>query len=306
MTFPTVLSFGEILWDLLPSGKVLGGAPANLTFRLQELGTSAAFISRIGQDELGKELRAGLEEKGFDLTYLQEDPTLPTGTVPVTLGPKGDASYVITPGVAYDNIELTKELVEAASHCRAFCFGTLVQRTEKSRNTLYELLEIAHAALKVLDINLRKDCFTEETIRTSLQKADLLKLNKEETQVVRQLLGMKARTFKEFAVEAMDRFHLQLVLVTSGGDGNWAFTPDGAELHIRGYKVPVADTVGSGDNFTAAFLHKRLMREDLEHCCLFGNKIGALVASKKGGMPHISAADIRSIDDYERSDVGGE
>jgi fructokinase len=300
-TYPTVLSIGEVLWDLLPSGKVYGGAPANLAYRLQELGTSVGLVSRIGSDDLGIELRNGLIEKGFSMDFVQSDPVKPTGTVPVTLGSGGDASYTILPDVAYDYIELTEELAEAARSCRAICFGTLTQRSLVSRATIYELLDLATNAVKVLDINLRKDCYSAETIRTSLQKADILKLNREETRIVSELLGMKSRNFEEFAIEAIDRFHLQLVLVTCGSEGNWAFTPDGIELHVRGYSVPVADTVGSGDNFTAAFLHKRLNNEDLEQCCLFGNKIGALVASKKGGMPVITSNDLISIDQFQRS-----
>jgi fructokinase len=300
---PDVLCFGEVLWDLLPDGPVLGGAPANLAYRLQELGSSVGLISRVGADKLGQEILQTLNGKHLPINLVQTDNEHPTGTVEVTLGPKGDAHYRIIPEVAYDYIECDSALLDAASKCKAICYGTLVQRSLTSRNTLYQILEAASSATKLVDINLRKDCFCRDTVHTSLQHANILKLNRDEVIVLSQLLSLNADSPESFAKKVIDNYEIALVLVTCGSDGVIAFDDHGLEIHVEGYNVSVVDTVGSGDNFTAGFLYKLLNGDDLETSCTFGNKVGALVASKKGGMPLVTIADLNSLPETTHSRI---
>src|SRR5882724_6812198 len=173
----TVLSFGETLWDLFPSGPALGGAPFNLAYRIHSLGDRGMIVTRIGRDQLGREASQRIAGWGMDAAQVQLDDRYPTGTVKVTLDDKGNPEYFIVPKVAYDFIEVTRELLQLAAEADCICFGTLVQREEASRLSLHRLLDAAGRAVKFLDINLRQDCYFRETIAESLTKANILKLN---------------------------------------------------------------------------------------------------------------------------------
>lgn len=288
-----VIAFGEVLWDILPSGKKLGGAVANCAYRLHQLGTPVSFVSRIGDDELGKEALDILKEKGLPCPMLQMDSHKPTGTVDVSVSPEGDADYVINKDVAYDYIESNEALLKAASTAKALVFGNLIQRELTSRNTLYELLDAAPQALKIVDINLRKDCYSEETVRQSLARTDIVKLNDKEVQVVSSLIGLKAADKESFCSEVLETFDVSTVLVSLGAQGVYAHDKKEGPIKIQGYPAKVADTVGAGDNFTAGFVHKRLIGADLQQSCEFGNLIGAIVATKTGGMPSLSMDEIQ-------------
>ena len=172
-----ILSYGETLWDMLPDGDVLGGAPFNFACRAGSLGDRAVMVSRLGRDDLGRKALDQIAALGMDAALIQLDEDLPTGTVRVSFDEKGVPDFYIVPDVAYDNIVMNAALGEAAASADCFCFGTLIQRAEASRRTLYELLEASPGSIKFLDMNLRKNCFSQETIAQSLQKADMLKLN---------------------------------------------------------------------------------------------------------------------------------
>ena len=296
-TASPVIAFGEILWDLLPDGRALGGAPANFAYRLHALGTPTALVSRVGRDPLGREILTQMRDKGVDTQYIQEDDKKPTGTVPIILNAKGDAEFTILPEVAYDYVEFTPALEALAKTCRAVCYGTLVQRSETTRKTLYKLLDATENSLHVLDINLRKDCYSPETVKESFNRANVLKLNRDETKVVAPMLGLNAENVAGFAESAFSAYELEVILVTAGSEGLYVFSRKGERVRIPGYQVKVADTVGSGDSFTAAFLHKFLQGTSLEESCKFANKVGALTASKKGGMPLIREEEIRAMTD---------
>jgi fructokinase len=284
VTTPRVIAFGELLWDLLPSGAQLGGAPANFALRVQSLGLPVALVSRIGKDPLGEEALAILSHAGLDTSYIQVDDQAPTGSVQVTLDASGNASYSITKGVAYDFIQLPQPLKDLASKVDVICFGSLVQRAISSQTSLYDLLQLAPKATKIVDINLRKDCFTSETVEGSLRSADILKLNSDEVAPVCEMLGLPVLEPELFAGAMCERFSLSHVLVTRGADGVYGYKSDGEEVTIPGYKVAVVDTIGSGDAFTAGFVSKLLVGAPFGECCDFGNRLGAAVAQKKGGM----------------------
>jgi fructokinase len=290
-----VLAIGELLWDVLPTGKLLGGAPANYGYRLCQLGVPTRMISRVGNDALGDELLSQLAAKDFDLSLIQRDPALPTGTVDVTLSSDGNPNFVINTGVAYDSIEATPELLEAAKHAGFICFGTLSQRAQKTRDTLNAVLAAASNATKFLDINLRRDCYTKETITSSLHHCDILKLNNSEVAVVCDLLDLGQLTPSELASAMIRDFAISIVLVTLGDQGVFAVSKSGESISVPGISVTVADTIGAGDAFSAGFTYKYLQGAALEECCYFGNITGAMSAARAGGMPNISTAELEEF-----------
>ncbi len=290
-----VLAIGELLWDLLPSGKALGGAPANCCFRLSQLGVRARMATRIGRDSLGEELASTLAHRGFDLSLVQRDPSLPTGTVDVRLSADGTPDFTINTGVAYDALEASPELLCATEESALLCFGTLIQRTRPAQAAVLTLLKAAPQAIRFLDINLRKDCYSRDTIGASLEHATILKLNSGEVDTVARLLGLDASTERERVTELLNLFELECVLVTRGAHGVFALHRSGEEVELPGISVTVADTVGSGDSFSAGFIARRLANAPLAECCRFGNINGALNAARKGGMPEISPQELEAF-----------
>jgi fructokinase len=282
-----VLALGELLWDMLPSGKLLGGAPANYCFRLRQLGVPALMVSRIGEDVLGQELIDGLTELNFDLSLLQRDTDTPTGTVDVKLTSDGNPSFTINPDVAYDNLEWTTTLETAAKEASFVCFGTLAQRTDKGRSTIYTLLDTASQATKFLDINLRRNCYTKETIHRSLELTNILKLNQSEVDMVASLLEIETTEPEAFSENIMKHFRIDTILITLGEKGVLAVDTSTGSVTVPGIPVSVVDTIGSGDAFSAGFTYKFLSGALLEECCQFGNITGAMHATYAGGMPVI-------------------
>lgn len=291
----TILAFGEVLWDILPSCTVLGGAPFNFVYRVNSLGDTGLMVSRLGRDELGQKAFEQVTELGLDTTYIQWDDHLPTGTVQVSFDEENNPDYVIIPQVAYDQIELTDALLEAASTVDCLCFGTLSQRSEKSRKTVEQLLAKASKSLKLLDINLRKDCYNLETVTFSLQKADVLKLNEEEARRLGRMLDVRYQNLPEFCEQMLDRWHLRHCLVTLGEEGVFAMSAQDERVYVPGYRIRLVDSLGSGDAFTAGFVHNILREKSISQACEFGNMLGALVATKKGATAALTQEEINHL-----------
>jgi len=271
----TVVAFGELLWDIFPTGAVLGGAPANFAYRINTLGHKGHLVTRLGRDDLGRRAAESLRANGLSPDHVQWDDTHPTGTVHITLAPDGSPNFVITPNVAFDHIESTPTLRALAAKADCICFGTLIQRSPKSRATLYELLA-ASKALKVLDLNLRKDCYSQETIAASLEHANILKLNESEAQLLSTLPPDR------FAPDAVQRWNLEACVITLGERGAIAANRAGEHVQVSGQKIKVIDTCGSGDAFTGGFIHSHLNGRSLLESCQFGNTLGAAVAQTRG------------------------
>jgi fructokinase len=290
----TVVAFGETLWDLLPAGPVLGGAPCNFAYRVNALGDRAIVVTRLGRDDLGQQAFERLQALGMDTTHVQWDEKRPTGTVPVKLDAKGVPDFTILPDVAYDFIETADALLNLASKADAICFGTLIQRTAVSRRTLYRVLDVAPGALKLLDINLRKACWSRETIAESLARADILKLNDSEVAALRELFGLRGKTLPALVREIRRRWSLEACVATLGERG--AFLAGRSdEARVPGVRVSVVDTVGSGDAFTAGFLHAWLRGRPLAECGRLGNALGSMVAAQPGATTPIAAADLAAL-----------
>jgi fructokinase len=287
-----VLAFGEILWDLLPEGPVLGGAPFNLACRLHLLGHQVHMASRLGRDELGRRARERMRALGLDEALIQWDDVKPTGTVPIRLDASGTPDFTIVPDVAYDYLEASDALLAAATRADCCCFGTLIQRHSVARNTLQAVLEAATDALKVLDINLRRDCYTAATVRDSLPRADLLKLNEDEVGYVADLLRLPASPLPEFADRVVETVDLKLCVITLGAKGVFAANAEGERAYEPGRKVAVRDTCGAGDGLTAAFLDAFFAGAPLAECCRRGNAMGALVATQAGATEPVRRTDL--------------
>lgn len=275
-----MLSFGETLWDLLPSGPALGGAPCNLAVRVNDAGGRGLLVTRLGRDALGDRALERLRERGLDVRLVQRDDARPTGTVPVRVDAAGVPDFTILPDVAYDRIEAAGEALAAAATADAVAFGTLAQRAAVSRASLGRLLDAAPRALKFLDLNLRRDCWTRETVEASLGRADVLKLNEAEERRLGELFGLPGEGLALRRAIA-DRWSLDAVVVTLGERGAAAVRGD-ETAESPAPPVKVVDTCGSGDAFAAAFLLAHLEGRPLREALDRGNAMGARVAAQAG------------------------
>lgn len=278
-----IVGLGEILWDVLPEGKKLGGAPANFAFHACQFGLNGLAVSAIGKDELGQEILDQLQEKALD-THL-EKVNFPTGTVQVTLDKNGIPNYDICQGVAYDNIPWTSELEEIAQQSKAVCFGTLAQRDEVSRTTILQFLDSMPAdALKIYDINLRQHWYTKEIIEASLNRSSILKINDEELEVVKDMMIQQELNTEDFCRWLLGQYKLDMVILTCGVDGSYVVTSE--EISFLGTpEVQVADTVGAGDSFTSAFCCAILNGKSIAEAHKLAVEVSAFVCTQNGAMP---------------------
>jgi fructokinase len=287
---PTVVGMGEILWDLLPSGRQLGGAPANFAYCSHLLGNRAIVASRVGPDDLGKEARDCLLRSGITDRFLQADSAHATGTVPVELGPAGQAKFEIAYPAAWDFLEFTDVWQALAESADAVCFGSLAQRSAESRGTILKFLAATRPdALRIFDVNLRQSFYSFEIISESMVRANIVKLNHEEVPKVRDLLHIEASDDLPFCKEVMEKFDLQLMCITRGSNGSLLFDQSNRHEH-PGFRIQVKDTVGAGDAFTAALVHQRLRGGSLCEMNDLANRMGAWVASCLGAMPPVPAS----------------
>jgi fructokinase len=289
----TVLAYGETLWDLLPSGAVLGGAPFNFAYRVNCLGDRGLICTRLGRDGLGREAFGKIRQLGMDPRLVQWDEQQPTGTVQVDLSDRNSPSFFIVPGVAYDNIQATGDVLRAAAEADCICYGTLAQRTPAGGEALEAILTAAGDGIRLLDINLRPDCWTEETVRSSLENADVLKLNEDEAGELNRIFGLAAQSPPAFAEAVIEKWALSHCVVTFGERGAYAASAEGETAYAPGYDVELADTCGSGDAFTAGFLYRLMRGRPLKDCCALGNALGALVATQDGATAAVSDEDVR-------------
>jgi fructokinase len=289
-----ILAVGEVLWDLLPSGKQLGGAPANFTFHCRSLGGDARLVTRIGGDALGREVLDRLRSLGLPTDTVQVDPTAPTGTVDVTLAADGQPLYTIRTGVAWDRIGADALATACASTADAVCFGSLAQRDEPSRGSIRSLVQAARpGALRMFDVNLRPPFVDPGVIEDSLGLADALKLNDLELPALATLFGLPAEP-RAMMTALARRFDLSLVALTRGSAGSLLLA-DGAWSDHPGVRVEVSDTIGAGDAFTAALVVGRLAGLPLDAINRHANAVAAFVCTQPGGTPELPDALKRPI-----------
>lgn len=286
-----VVCFGEVLWDLLPSGAKPGGAPMNVAYHLNKLGSRPVMLTRIGLDDWGRGLLQLMEDHGMTTRHFQIDPFHATGTVLATIGEHHEVSYDIVQPVAWDYIEWQEEMEAQVRDARFFVYGSLAARSAVSRETLFRLLEAA--PFRVLDINLRPPHYDRQRIEALLQRADLLKLNLAELELVTGWFSSYRNAADRMAA-LQDRFRIPTIVVTRGAEGA-IFRHEGNTYQHPGFRVEVVDTVGSGDAFFAGLLHQYAQGADPQHMLLTASALGALVAGKAGPCPVYDITEISAL-----------
>jgi fructokinase len=279
-----VVGLGEILWDMLPDGREVGGAPFNFAFHCHRLGHPAVIVSRVGGDLLGHALRDTVRILGLSDTYIQEDPDRPTGTVRVALDAGGQPTFTITEDVAYDRLAWSENLGRLCEQARAVCFGTLALRHPTARETIRRAVREAKGAIVVFDVNLRQHFHTPEIIEESLVRCRWVKLNEDELRQLRALFQLPGDTPRDTLAALRERYRLDVAALTRGERGCLVLA-DGAEIDLPGVRVQVVDTVGAGDAFTAGLVACTLEGKPLAEAAAFANRLAARVAASAGGTP---------------------
>jgi fructokinase len=280
-----VVGLGELLWDLFPSGKQLGGAPANFAYITSLLGDEGTPASRLGHDSLGTNVIHRLRELGLPTEFVQKDADHPTGTVKVEVDRTGQPRFEISESVAWDFLAWTPQWQKLAQQADAVCFGSLAQRSEQSRTTIRRFLTASRKdAVRVFDVNLRQTFYSTQVLAESMKLATVVKLNHEELPKIMHILELKNRGEEDSARQLLSSHELTLVCVTRGNAGSLLVSADERSEH-PGFKVKVADTVGAGDAFTAALVHGYLRRTPLAQINETANRVGAWVASQSGATP---------------------
>ena len=278
-----IVGLGEALWDMLPEGKKIGGAPANFAYHAAQFGMDTMAVSALGDDDLGNEIAQKFAEK--KLNVLMPRVPFPTGTVQVSLDAQGVPTYDIKEGVAWDNIPFTPELEEVARNCRAVCWGSLAQRNEVSRNTIHRFLNATPKdCLKIFDINLRQNFYNEELLLESFKRCDILKINDEELVTIGRLFGYPGLDMTNKCWLILGKYNLDALVLTCGVNGSYVFTP-GAMSFLETPKVEVADTVGAGDSFTGSFCAAYLSGVPVSEAHRLAVETSAFVCTQNVAMP---------------------
>ena len=279
-----VVGIGEVLWDVLPEGKKLGGAPANFAYHVSQFGLNSRVVSAIGNDKLGAEIERDFSIKGLE--GIIEKVAYPTGTVQVSLDDNGVPNYTIKENVAWDNIPFTTALKELAQHTFAVSYGSLAQRNIVSRETIHAFLDAMpkEGAYKIFDINLRQNFYTKDIICESLERCNVLKINDEELVAVSRLFGYPGIDLQDKCWILLAKYDLKMLILTCGVNGSYVFTP-GHVSFVETPKVAVADTVGAGDSFTAAFVSAVLRGLSVSEAHKLAVNVSAYVCTQNGAMP---------------------
>lgn len=285
-----IICFGEILWDILPEQEVPGGAPMNVAYHLNQLGNATALFTRVGIDDRGKALLKILHDKKIDTGFIQLDYQVPTGIVHANRNQFGEMTYEIVAPAAWDHIEFDQDMEDVTQEAPYFVFGSLINRHKDAKTTLMQLLEMA--PVKVFDINLRHPFYKKNMLSDLLQKADMVKMNIHEVELVTGWFG-KYKSTEDRMHFLQDQFNIPVVIVTKGEKGALA-NYHGKWFRESGYSVTVADAIGSGDAFLAAFLSEMAANKTPDVALKHASALGALVASRVGGWPayHVSEIEL--------------
>lgn len=280
-----VVGMGEALWDVLPEGKKIGGAPANFAYHVSQFGLPSCVVSAVGDDDLGMEIIENFTAKG--LKQLIADVPYPTGTVQVEIDQSGVPQYEIKENVAWDNIPYTERLESLAERTTAVCFGSLAQRNVVSRNTINRFLDVVsrnEENLIVFDVNLRQGFYNKEILCNSMKRCNILKINDEELVTVSRMFGYPGIDLQDKCWILLGKYNLKMLILTCGINGSYVFTPGNVSFQPTP-KVEVADTVGAGDSFTAAFISSVLKGKSVLEAHSLAVRTSAFVCTEKGAMP---------------------
>lgn len=280
-----VVGMGEALWDVLPEGKKIGGAPANFAYHVKQFGLPSCVVSAVGDDPLGHEITENFTSKGLD--QLIAEVPYPTGTVQVEIDPAGVPQYDIKENVAWDNIPFTPELEALARETKAVCFGSLAQRNVVSRETINRFLDVMPQnddSLVVFDVNLRQGFYTKDILCNSMRRCNILKINDEELVTVSRMFGYPGIDLQDKCWILLGKYNLKMLILTCGINGSYVFTPGNVSFKPTP-KVEVADTVGAGDSFTAAFISSILKGKSVTEAHDLAVRTSAYVCTCQGAMP---------------------
>lgn len=291
-----VVGMGEALWDVLPEGKKIGGAPANFAYHVSQFGLNSCVVSAVGDDKLGMEILDNFREK--KLNCMIETVPYPTGTVQVELDTAGVPCYDIKEGVAWDNIPYTSALEGLARQTRSVCFGSLAQRSVVSRETINRFLSAmpdGEGQCKIFDVNLRQGFYTKEILCNSMRQCNILKINDEELVTISRMFGYPGIDLQDKCWILLAKYNLKMLILTCGVNGSYVFTP-GEISFVETPKVEVADTVGAGDSFTATFVASILKGKTVSEAHKLAVEVSAYVCTQNGAMPELP--------DYLRDKLG--
>jgi len=287
-----IVAFGEIVWDILPNGKVLGGTPSNLVFRCNSFGEEGHLLSRVGDDELGKAAFERLAELNISDRNVQVDAEFPTGEVQVTFDENGESKYKVKEDVAFDHIEFSAEALKLARQADCLCFGLLPQRYGLSKNTIRELINESPDSLHFFDLKLFEHFFDVKVVEKLLRVSNVVRMKEKEVTFLAKALGIEIVTFNEFLEKIAAKYKIDLVIITRGENGILAYSKKEGLFADPGYIVEMKDNIGSGMAFAAGFLHYYLNGKSLPDSLKFGNAAGALNTTQRGATSFFNKSDV--------------
>jgi fructokinase len=287
-----IVAFGEVVWDILPEGKILGGTPVNMVFRCNSFGEKGFLLSRLGYDNSGHEALDKLEELGISIKNVQIDDEFPTGTVDVTFDKNNESRYKVELDVAFDHIEFSAQALKLVRKADCLFYGLLPQRFGVSKNTIRELIKESPDSIHFFDLKLFEHFFNKKVVEDLLECSNIIRIKEKEVSFLMDELGMKQGSLEEFCKQLSKKYRLNLILITRSSNGVFAYHKTKGIFFDSGYKVDVVDNIGSGMAFCAAFLHYYLNKKDIQHALNFGNAAGALNTTKRGATNHFDIADV--------------
>lgn len=287
-----IVAFGEVVWDILPNGKVLGGTPSNLVFRCNSFNEQGFLLSRVGDDDLGNEAIEKLKELGISDDNVQLDTEFPTGTVHISFENNYDPRYIVTPDVAFDHIEFSAEALKLVRDADCLFYGLLPQRFGISKNTLRELIKESPDSLHFFDLKLFEHFFNVRVVENLLESSNIVRIKEKEISFLCRELGLNDETLNEFSEELSKKYKIDLILVTRGQNGVFAYHKKKGAFFDSGYSIEIVDNVGSGMAFSAGFLHYYLNGRSIQQALCFGNAAGALNTTKRGATSFFNIRDV--------------
>ena len=287
-----IVAFGEVVWDVLPNGKVLGGTPLNMAFRCNCFNEQGYLLSRVGEDDLGIEALKQLKELGISDDNVQMDFEFPTGTVIVTFNENNEPHFKVKLDVAFDHIEFSAEALKLARNADCLFFGLLPQRFGISKNTIRELIKESPDSIRFFDLKLFEHFFDTKQVETLLRSSNIVRIKEKEIDFLCEKLQIQAESLEEFGLQMALKYKVSLILVTRGENGVFVYDKENGAFEDSGYELKMQDNIGSGMAFSAGFLHYFLNGESLEDAIKFGNAAGALNATRRGATSFFNKKDV--------------
>jgi fructokinase len=287
-----IVAFGEVVWDILPGSKMLGGTPVNMVFRCNSFGEKGFLLSRLGYDNSGHEALDKLEELGISVKNVQIDDEFPTGTVDVTFDKNNEPRYKVEPDVAFDHIEFSAQALKLVRNADCLFYGLLPQRFGVSKNTIRELIKESPDSIHFFDLKLFEHFFNKKVVEDLLKSSNIVRIKEKEISFLMDELGMEQGSLEDFCKQLSKKYKLDLILITKGSEGVFAYQRTQGIFIDAGYKVNVVDNIGSGMAFCAAFLHYYLNKKSIQDALNFGNAAGALNTTKRGATAYFDIGDV--------------